>query len=62
MIFPLSADLCQNQLFGKILSGIPSVSHSLDPDQAGCFIRPDLDPNCLQRLSAEDTSRQSINP
>ena len=33
------------------------VSNSLDPDQARCFVGPDLDPNCLQRLSADDKSR-----
>ena len=33
------------------------MSKSLDPDQAG----PDLVPNCLQKLSAEDTSRQRVN-
>ena len=27
------------------------MSNSLDPENLG----PDLDPNCLQRLSAEDT-------
>ena len=32
------------------------VSDSLDPDHAQHFVRPDLVPNCLQRLSAEDTS------
>ena len=35
---------------------IPSVLDSLDPDQTRCFTRPDLDPNCLQRLSADDKS------
>ena len=35
------------------------VSNSLDPDQAQCFVGPDLVPNCLQRLSIDDTSRQS---
>ena len=34
------------------------VSNSLDPDQARHFVGPDLDPYCLQRLSAEDTSRK----
>ena len=34
------------------------VSNSLDPDQARHFVRPDLDPNCLQKLSADVTSRQ----
>ena len=28
----------------------------LDPDQARLFVRPDLGPNCLQRLSADDTN------
>ena len=36
------------------------VCNSLDPDQAGCFVRPDLAPNCLQRLSANDTSSTAI--
>ena len=40
----------------KNLSGIPSVSNSLDPDQARRFVGPDLGPNCLQRLSADDKS------
>ena len=31
------------------------VSNSFDPDQARHFVGPDLDPNLLQRLSAEDT-------
>ena len=33
------------------------MSNSLDPDQAGHFVGPDLGPNCLQRLSADDKSR-----
>ena len=36
------------------------VSSSLDPDQARQFVGPDLGPNCLQRLSADDTSRQKV--
>ena len=32
------------------------VSNSWDPDQAQQFVGPDLDPKCLQRLSADDTS------
>ena len=31
-----SVDFFQNQLFGKIISGIP-LSNSLDPDQARCM-------------------------
>ena len=51
-------------LFSKILfffktnlSGIPSVSNSLDQDQARRSVGPDLGPNFLQRLSADDKSR-----
>ena len=36
------------------------MSISLDPDQAGHFVGPDLGPNCLQRLSVGDTSRQRV--
>ena len=38
------------------------VSNSLDPDQAEHFVGPDLGPNSLQRLLADDTSRQRVNP
>ena len=33
------------------------MSNSLDPDQADGFVGPDLGPNCLQKLSADDTRR-----
>ena len=33
------------------------VSNSLDPDQARHFVGPDLGPNCLQRLSADNKCR-----
>ena len=36
------------------------VSNSLDPDQAGLFIGPDLSPNCLQKISADNISRQRV--
>ena len=42
------------------------VLSSLDPDQAGRFVGPDLGPNCtlgpncLPRLTADDTSRQRV--
>ena len=32
---------------------------SLDPDQARRFVGPDLGPNCLQRISVDNTGRQS---
>ena len=37
------------------------VSNSLDSDQARHIVGPDLGPNCLQRLSTDDTSRQRVN-
>ena len=37
------------------------MSNSLDPDQARHLVGPDLCPNCLQRLSADDTSRQIVD-
>ena len=42
--------------FQKFLSGILSVSNSVDPDLAQCFARPDMDSNCLQRFSADESS------
>ena len=36
------------------------MSNSLDPDQAQHFVGPDLGPNCLQRLSADDTGRLRV--
>ena len=37
------------------------MSNSLDPDQAPCFVEPDLGPNCLQKLSTDNTSRLRVN-
>ena len=37
------------------------MSNSLDPDQARRFVGPDLGPNCLPSLSADDTGRQRVN-
>ena len=36
------------------------MSNSLDPDQARHYVGPDLGPNCLQKLSADDTTRQRV--
>ena len=36
------------------------VSNILDPDQAWHFVRPDLGPNCLQSISADDIRRQKF--
>ena len=32
------------------------MSNNLDPDQAPHYVGPDLGPNCLQRLSADNKS------
>ena len=32
------------------------MSNILDPDQARQFVKPDLGPNCLPSLSADDTA------
>ena len=40
----------------KSLRNTIRVSNSLDPDQDRLYVGPDLDPNCLQRLSAENKS------
>ena len=60
--FLSSADFFfQNQLLNKnAFRNIIRVSNSLDPDQARRFVGPDLGPNCLQRLSADDISRLSV--
>ena len=36
------------------------MSNSLDPDQARHFVGPVLGRNCLQRLSADDTSSKEV--
>ena len=52
----------QNQLFSKnSIRNTIRVANSLDQDQAGQNVGPDLDPNCLQKLSADNTSRQRVN-
>ena len=37
------------------------MSNSLNPVLARRFVVLDLGPNCLRRLSADDTSRQRVN-
>ena len=44
----------------KIFQNTIRVPNSLDPDQVTHFVGPDLGPNCLQRLLADDTSRQRV--
>ena len=44
----------------KVFFFFVRVSNSSDSDQTRHFVRPDLDPNCLQRLSADDTSWKRV--
>ena len=46
----------QINFFKKSIRNTIRVSNSFDPDQAGHFVGPDLDTNCLQMLSADDKS------
>ena len=58
----LSAEFFQNQFFSKnSFRNIIRVSKNLDPDQVRRFVGPGLGLNCLQRLSADNTRRQSHN-
>ena len=50
----------QNHLIRRILPEIPFVSNSLDQDQAPPNVGTELGPSCLQRLSADNTSRQNL--
>ena len=55
-------DLLHLNHFSKIsLRNTVRVANSLDPDQAHHFVRPDLGPNCLQRLSAANTKRKELS-
>ena len=58
MLFLSSAEFFQNQLFQiKSFGNAIRVSNSLDPDKSRYFVGPDLGLNCLQKLSADNTSR-----
>ena len=45
-------------IFEKFFQNTIRMSNSLDSDQARINVGPDLVPNCLQIISADDTSRQ----
>ena len=49
-----------NSLLKNYVKNTTRMSNSLDPDQVQLFIGPDLGPNCLQRLLADDTSTQRV--
>ena len=54
--FITSADFLKIESFFPYMIAF-CVSSSWDPDQARHFIGPDLGPNCLQRLSADNKSQ-----
>ena len=60
MLFSSSADFFQNQLFGNFFRDTIRVKNSFDPDLAQHFVGPDLGPNCLESLSADDTSWKRV--
>ena len=51
MLFVIKIDV-----FKKLFRDYHQCQTVLDPDQAQCFVRSDLGPNCLQRLSGDYTS------
>ena len=55
MLLLSSADFFQKNTFRNTIR----VPNGLDPDQDLCTNGPDLGPNCLQRLSADDKSAAS---
>ena len=60
--FLSSADFFSNTHFSKYsFRNTIRVPNSLDPDHARRFVGPDLGPNCLQKSSVDDTSRQKVN-
>ena len=59
--FSSSADLKNNQIFRKkYFRNTIRVSNNLEPDQARRYVGPDLVPNYVERLSADDTSWQRV--
>ena len=61
MFFLLSADFFSKSTFSKkTFRNTIRISNSLNPDQARNFVWPDLVSNCLQKLLADDTSRQRV--
>ena len=57
-----SIDIFQNDFFffKKFFQEYNQVSNSLYPDHAQYSVRPDLGPNCLQRLSVDGTNKQRV--
>ena len=56
-LFLLSADFFKINFFKKLLQEHYKSVKRLDPDQDRHFFSPDLGPNCLQRLSADEQGK-----
>ena len=56
----IAVDLDVKHQINKSFRNTIRVSNSLDPNQDQQNVGPDLGPNCSQRLSADDTSRQRV--
>ena len=54
-----SFDFFKINFFENFFQEYPQCVNSLELDQVRRFVGPGLVPNCLQRLLADDTSRQS---
>ena len=52
----MSADLFKISSFKNSFRNTIRVSNGLNPDKDRHSVGPDLGPNCLQRLSADDRS------
>ena len=61
--FLSSADFFSKSTFSKYsFRNTIRVSNSLNSDQARQFFGPELGPNCLQRLSADDSQQNNSLP
>ena len=54
LFFVVISSLYLKRKFENILKGTLLESNSLDPDQDRQNVGPDLSPNCLQMLSADE--------
>ena len=67
LCFQLCMVFCRLTIFSKSnftknsCKNTTRVSKGLDQDQARRFVGPDLGPNCLQKLSTDDTCSQRAN-
>ena len=59
-MFLSSTDFFSKSTYSIFFRNLTRVSNRLDQDQGRQNVGPDLGPNCLQRLVADDTSRQRV--